>query len=324
MRLHTRLSAALTAGLLAWMFHAAPSRASEWPSQPIKLYVGFPAGSGADIFIRHFAEKLAKMSPSPVVVENKAGATGNIATGTVARARPDGYHILLAANSNMAGSKFLFKDLPFDTFQDFVPAATFGQIGFILVVSPKARFSNVGEMITELKARGQVKYGYTNQTSQFSTEFLKAKTGLVAVPVPYRTAPDALPDVVDGTLDFMIMDGAFAAANVRSGRLRALAVTTRQRLDGFPDVPTMEQSGIPDYDFVSWWGAYLPRGTPDEIVSKVGKWFNDISKQPETRTFLSGIAGLPMSDSGPEARARLAAEIEKWEFVVKTAGISPK
>lgn len=295
--------------------------AAEWPSQPIKLYVGFPAGSGADIFARHFANKLSKLAPVPVILENRPGATGNLATGAVFRAKPDGYSVLLAANSNMAGSKFLFKNLPFDTERDFIPAAAFGQIGFILVVGPETTSRTLSELTNLLKSNSQIKYGYTNQTSQFSTEYLKAKIGLSAVPVPYRTAPDALPDVVDGTLDFMIMDGAFAAANIKAGRLRALAVTTKKRLDDFPEVPTMEEAGVSDYDFVSWWAAYLPAGTPTPIVEKIGAWFNIISRDPDTRQFLRTIAGQPLQDNGLEARQRLADEAKKWEFVVKAAGI---
>ncbi len=176
------LAAAAAVALLA-----APAAAQQdYPNRPLHVFIGFPAGSGADILGRYFTAQLEKLAGKPVIVENKPGANSNIAAGLVAKAKPDGYSILFIANSNMAGSRFLFKNLPFDTVKDFVPAATFARIAFVITVSAKSPIKTVADLTAYLKGRKQNKYGTTNQTAILASEYYKQVAGVQAVNVAYR------------------------------------------------------------------------------------------------------------------------------------------
>ena len=316
-----RALAAAAAGLVLL---AAPAAAQQdFPNRALHVFIGFPAGSGADILGRYFTTQLEKLAGKPVIVENKPGANSNIAAGIVAKAKPDGYSILFIANSNMAGSRFLFKNLPFDTVKDFVPAASFASIAFVITVSAKSPIKTVADLTAYLKGRKQNKYGTTNQTAILASEYYKQVAGVDAVNVAYRTSPEALPDVEDGTLDFMVMDGTFAMGAIKAGKIRALAVTTEQRIAGLPDVPTMKEAGL-NFVWSPWWGVYLPVKTPTPIVEKIGNWMREITKTEETRKFLERIAALPMHDDTKAAHARLLADIEKWGPLVKAAKIEPQ
>ena len=314
----------LAASTLALMPGWSSACAQEYPDRAIHAIVGFPPGSGADIIARYFSKKLTELAGKPVVVENKPGATSNIALGLVARAKPDGYTFLYAANSNMAGSRFFFKDMPFNTVKDFVPVALLSQTTFLLIVSLTSPAKTVGELSALVKANPRAKYGYTNQTSQLATEAFKSQMGITAVPVSYRTATDVLPDLTNGTLDFNIIDGTFGLGQIRAGRIRPLAVTTAQRLASLPDVPTMQEAGLPGFDFASWWAAWLPKGAAPEIVAKLGGWFNRITADPETRTYFEQTAGTPLQGDTVATAAKLQAELVKWERVTKSAGIVPQ
>jgi len=316
----------LIAAAVALLCSVVPSARAQdsYPDRPIHVVLGFAAGSGADILARYFTQKLEGLAKQPVIVDNRPGATGNIALRTVADAKPDGYTILFTANSNMAGSRFLFKDLPFDTLKDFVPIASFAQIAFVMVVSPKSPINTVAELTAHLKQKKNNLYGYTNQTAQLSTEYYKQLSGVEAKPVSYKATPDAMRDVIEGTLDFMIVDGTFGAGQIRQGQLKALALTTKQRIPTLPDTPTMEQAGVPDYEFSPWWCAYLPKGAPQLVVDKLQAWILEIGKTPDTAKFLESVASIPQHDTGKEADARLRAELPRWEKLVKAAGIEPQ
>ena len=300
------------------------AQAENYPAQPMHIYIGFAAGSGADMLGRYFTNRLSQITGKTIVVENRPGANSNIALGLVAKAKPDGYSILFSANSNMAGSRYLFKSLPFDTVQGFVPARTFAQIVFVVVVAPDSKINSIADLTAFLKTTGRAKYGYTNQMGILCAELYKSMTNSKAEGVSYRTAPEALPDVTNGTLDFMIMDGTFAAAQVRAGRLKCIAVTTGHRSDSFPGVQTMQEAGLKNFDLSPWWGAYFPKGTPQPIVDKFSAWILQIAKEPETAKFLESVGAVPHHDTPKEANARLLADIELWGPIFKAANIQPQ
>ena len=322
MTLRYRISTAL---VVAMTLLAGPALAQpDYPDRPIHVVIGFAAGSGADILSRYFTHQIEVLSKQPVIVDNKPGATGNIALRSAAQAKPDGYTLLFTANSNMAGSRYLFKDLPFDTLKDFVPIASFAQIAFVVVVAPNSPINSIAELTAHLKQKKDNIFGYTNQTALLSSEYYKQLAGVQAKPVSYKTAADAMRDIIDGTLDFMVMDGTFAAGQIRQGQLKALAVTTAQRSPTFPKTPTMQEAGIANFEFAPWWSCFVPKGTPQPINDKLAVWFKQIGAMPETAKFLETVASIPQHDTGPEAAARLRAELPKWEMLVKAAGIKPQ
>ena len=313
------------AGAFALCAFGQPAFAqANYPDRPVHISLGFAAGSGADILARYFAHKLEELSGQPFILDNKPGATGNIATRSVAKADPDGYNILFTGNSGISAAPYLFKELPFDTMKDIKPVASFAAIAFVLVVSPKSPLNSVEELIAKMKAKQDNIFGYTNPTGIFSAETIKKITGIPAKPVAYKTTADAMRDIIDGTLDFMVMDGTFAAGQIKQGMLKGLGVTTRARAASFPDIPPLREAGVPGFDFSPWWAAYVPTATPQPIVDKLEGWFHQINKMSETAKFLETVGSISQDDGAKEAMARLQAEIPLWPDLVKAAGIEPQ
>jgi tripartite-type tricarboxylate transporter receptor subunit TctC len=175
-----------------------------------------------------------------------------------------------------------------------------------------------------MKAKPNNLHGYTNQTAQLSSELFKQLAGVEAKAVSYKAASDAMKDILDGTLDFMILDGTFAAGQARQGQLKALAVTTTTRSPSFPGVPTLVETGLKEFDFSPWWALYAPVKTPQAIVDQLAGWLHEINKLPATAAFLETVGSIVNDDTGPQADARLKAELPKWERLVKLAGIEPQ
>ncbi len=322
MNSHRRQVLACGALSVAALVCGTPVRAqATYPDRPVHVSLGFSAGSGADILARYYAHQLELLSKQPWIMDNKPGATGNIAVRYVARSEPDGYNVLFVANSNMAGSRYLFKDVPFDSLADFKPIASFAQIAFVLVVAPNSPINSIQELVAKLKAKKDNIAGYTNQTAQLSTELFKQISGAPARAVGYKTAADAMKDITDGTLDFMVLDGTFAAGQVRQGMLKALAVTTAMRSPTFPDTPTMQEAGVAGFEFSPWWAVYVPAKTPQAIADKLEAWMHEIARMPETPKFLETVGSIVNDDTARQADARLRAELPKWEALVKAAGI---
>lgn len=298
--------------------------AEDYPTRPIRILVGFPAGSGADIVARYFAGKMQEAAGQTVVVENKPGANGNIAIGLAARAKPDGYTVLFSSNSSIVAGKLLYKDLGFDPQVNITPAGLFSETTFALVVPPNSPDASVEALTRRLKGAERAKYGFANQVSQVAAEYYKSLAGVAAVPVSYRSGADALNDLASGALDFVFIDGTFGSGQVRAGKVKVLAVTTTKRHPIFADTPTMQELGWKDFDFSAWWGAYLPAGTSADIIKRIGGWMNGISATDETRIFLARVAGRPLVSDIGGARARIAAETVRWTAAVKAAGITPQ
>jgi len=303
---------------------AGAARAEDYPTRPIHVVIGFAAGSGADILTRFYASKLAEISGQSTVVENRPGAVGVIAATVVTKAKPDGYTVLFSGNTIMAGGRHLLKDFPFDSDKDLVPTAAFLETPFVLAVSAKSSAHSIAELVALLKSKTRNKSGYTNPTGLLSTELFKAKTGIESEPVSYKTTADAVPDLADGTLDFMILDGTFAVGQVKAGRIRALAASTNRRITALPDLPTMEEAGVPDYHFSPWWAAYLPGGTPPAIVGKVEAWMGAISKTDEAAKFLDTVAALPVIGDANWVRARIASDRAVFDRLAAAAHLEPQ
>jgi tripartite-type tricarboxylate transporter receptor subunit TctC len=193
-----------------------------------------------------------------------------------------------------------------------------------VVVAADSKHNTLDDLTKFLKSRPQNKYGTTNQTAIVSTEYYRQLAGFNATNVPYRTAPDALPDVTNGTLDFMIMDGTFAQGQIRQGKLKALAVTSAWRIKGIPNAPTFQESGFKDFEFAPWWATYVPVGTPKPIVDKLEGYFNQITKMPDIVEALDKVASVPLHLGSAETAKKLAGEVDKWGPIIKAAGIVPQ
>jgi len=294
----------------------------DYPSRPIHVVIGFAAGSGADILCRFYVARLAEISGQSVVIENRPGAVGVIAGNVVAKSKPDGYTILWCGNSIMVGGKYLVKDMPFDPVKEFVSAGTLFETPFVLAVGAQSPAKSISDLVALLKSKTGNRCAYTNPTGQLSTALFKSRTGIEAQVVSYKTTADAMPDLGDGTLDFMILDGTFAVGQVKSGRIRALAATSAGRITALPDVPTMQEAGIKDYVFSPWWGAYLPAGTPQPVVDKVAAWTRQMAGEPASAKFLDTMAALPVLDDPRQMDARLQQDRGLWDRLAADAHLS--
>lgn len=318
-------SAGLLVGAALAAAAAAPSSAvaQGYPSQDIRLVCAFPAGSGADVLVRYFAEKLRPIVKATVIVENKAGAGGNIASEYVSRAKPDGHTIFVHAATAVAANMSLFKNPPVDVGKTIQIAATINRQPFMLVVDAKSPYKTVADLTEAMKKKGEAaSYATAAPTGRIMGEIYKNVMGLKAVEVNYRTAPDSLNELTNGRLDFGMHDPVFSLAQQREGRLRVLAVSTGDRLAASPDLPTMTESGI-KMDLTGWWAAMVPTGTPQPVIDQINSWFTQIVSSEESKKFLNSFGGDPHIQPPVEAQKRFLQDIKDWGDYVRMAKIPP-
>ena len=311
---------------VAASFSAMPivAQGQTYPSQDIRLICAFPPGSGADVLVRFFAERLRPVANRTVIVENKSGAGGNIATEYVARAKPDGHTIYVHAATAVAANQHLFKRPPVDAANAIQIAASINRQPFMLVVDAKSPYKSVAELTEAMKNKGdKATYATAAPTGAIMGEIYKNVTGIKAVEVNYKTAPDSLNEMLSGKVDYGMHDPVFSLAQQREGRLRILAVSTATRLQANPDMPTMTESGVP-VDLTGWWAAMLPSGTPKPIVDQVNQWFAEIVKTDETKKFLNGFGGDPFINTPEAAQELFLKAIKDWGDYVRIAKIVPQ
>jgi len=314
--------AALTlAGILGI---AAPASAQTYPAQDLRFICAYPAGSGADIFVRFYAEKLRPVIGRTVIVENKPGAVSNIATEYVARAKPDGYTVYIQGASSIAANMHLFKNPPVDVGKAIQIAAPLNRQPYMLVVDANRPWKSVAELTAYLREKkGKASYATTNPPAKVMGAIYKARAGLEAVEVPYRTAFDTVNDMQSGALDYALYDPVFATTQAREGRMRMLAVSTGERTKANPELPTMAEAGVP-MDLLGWFAAMVPTGTPRPIVDQLNTWFNDLDATDEARKFLNSIGGDPWITTPEAGQARFLQDIKDWGEYVRTANIEPQ
>jgi len=303
-----------------------PVNAQTYPAREMRVVVGLPAGSGGDVVARFYADKLAQLSGKPVIVENKPGMILSIGADAVAKAQPDGYTILITSvTSSHAANLYNFKKLPYDPIKDFTPVATLQRSYFILMVRQEAPWKTVAELTAAMKAKGdKASYGYGSPPALASSELYKARAGLQAVGIPYKTSMASLPEMFSGELDFQFIDATQGTPLLASGKLRGLAVTSGQRIPGV-DMPTMaEAAKIPEFDIAPTWGVFLPAGAPAPIVARLESWFAEIMKMDATRQFLANTHGAPFPGGAKDLAAFIPKEIKKWEVLARLAKIVPR
>jgi tripartite-type tricarboxylate transporter receptor subunit TctC len=299
--------------------------AQDYPNRDIHVVVGFPAGSGADVYARYFANKLQTLSKATVIVENKPGAQSSIATEYVARAKPDGYTIFIGGADSFGAPLHVFKKPPTDPRKDFVYVSPLVSQGFILVVTSDKPFKTVAELTAYLKQKkDQASYATANNPATILAEAYKHSAGLETLQVPYRTSVDFVNDMYAGRIDFVMADPVFGLARIREGKMRALGVSTAKRIKSLPDIPSLQEAGVPGIDMNLWWVTAAPAGTPQPIVDKLNGWFTEIGNMDETREFLGKNGAEPFTASVAKTKELIDKEIADWADYVKLAKIEPQ
>jgi tripartite-type tricarboxylate transporter receptor subunit TctC len=315
----------LAAAAAAALMLPQGARAQDYPAREIHVICAFPAGSGADVLVRYFAEKLREKVGKPVIVENKVGANGNIAAEYTARAKPDGYTIHVHAGSSTAANFWMFKNPPINPSKDLQVVATLNKQPFMVVVAANSPYKSLADLTAAMKQKGEkASYAESNSTGKVMGELYKSATGIKALDVPYRTASDSLNDFASGAIDYGMMDPVSAISQTNAGRWRMLAVSTSSRMQALPDVPTMTEQGVPGIELFGWFAAMVPTATPRPIVDQLNKWFNEIEATEETKKFLNQFGGDPWITTPEQGQAQLAKDQKDWEGYVKAAKIEPQ
>jgi tripartite-type tricarboxylate transporter receptor subunit TctC len=324
MKLPRRRFLQLAAGGLTLPTTSRMARAQAYPSKPLRWLIGFPAGGGADTVARIMEPWLTKRLGQPVIIENRPGASTNIAVQTVVNAPPDGYTLLWHGLSSVVNAS-LFVNLPFDIQRDIAPVAGIVSYPMIMVAHPSVPAKNAAELIALAKANpGKVtmaSFG-TGSASHLAGELFKHMAGINMQHVPYRGGAPMTNDLVGGQVNVGFDVMVTALPQVRSGRLRALGVLGRRRFDALPDVAAVAET-LPGYEASTWAGIGVPQGTPPEIVERLNREVNEVLAQPEIKARFADVGTVPMVLSAAEFRAYIAAEFEKWDKVVRVAGIKP-
>jgi tripartite-type tricarboxylate transporter receptor subunit TctC len=303
---------------------AGSTGAQTYPSQDIHVVCAYPAGSGADLFVRYYADKLRVLSGRNTIVDNKPGAVSNIATEYVARAKPDGYTIYIQGGSSIAANMSLFKSPPVDVATAIQVAAPLNKQPYMLAVDIKKPWKSVAELTAFLKEKkDKASFGTSNPPGKVMALAYRTAAGIDAVEVPYRTSFDTANDLASGALDFATYDPVYAMTQAREGKLRILGISTASRLEAAPELLTMKEQGI-DMDLLGWFAAMVPMGTPKPVVDQINRWFNEIDATPESKKFLNSIGGDPWITTPEIGQARLIQDVKDWGGYVRTAKIEPQ
>ena len=322
MRSGTKTMVSLVAAIGLALF-APLAGAQAWPTKPIKWVVPFAPGGTTDILARTVGEKLALAVGQPVIIENKPGAGGGVGAEFVAKAAPDGYTIMGGTISTHAINASLYKNLPYDPVKDFAPIVLLARVPNMLVVNPDVPAKNVAELIVLLKANpGKYTFASSgNGTSQhLSGELFKSMSGTDMQHIPYKGSPPALQDVMGGQVTMTFDNITTAWTLAKSGKLRALAVTTASRSAIAPDVPTLAESGLPGFEVGSWQGVFAPAGTPPEIVKRLNAEIVRILALPDVKEKLAGLGAELVGNTPEEFAALVKVEVVKWADVVRKSG----
>jgi len=318
-----RLMTSFAAVGAAWFCVVTSAAAADYPSRPITLTLAFAPGGPSDVLARVLGRKLEQVLGQPLVIDNRPGAGGNIAAEMVARAAPDGYTLLLANNGILATNASLYKKINYDPERDFAPISLIATQANALVVHPSLPAQSLAELIALAKATpGKINFssGGYGTTSHLTGELFKAETGVDIVHVPYKGAGPALQDLIAGHVQMMFAAVAASIGQIRDGTLRALAVTTRKRTTGLPNVATVGELGVPGFDAASWHGLVAPAGTPKEVIDALHRAMVATLADPAVQKSLTDL-GIDIEGTTPqEFDAYIKAEIPKWSAVVKASG----
>jgi tripartite-type tricarboxylate transporter receptor subunit TctC len=326
MKLPRRNVLRLAAGAAALPAVSRIAKAQAYPARPVRIIVGFAAGGPNDILARLLGQWLSERLGQTFIIENRPGASGNIATELVARAAPDGYTLMTVSPTNAVNATLYAQHkLNFDFVRDIAPVATIFRGPFVVTVNPAVPAKTVPEFIAYAKANpAKVNYASVGNGSpaHLGSELFKMMTGVDMVHVPYRGGAPAITDAIAGQVQLYLVPTVAAIEYIRAGKLRPLAVTTATRAEAFPDLPTMDES-VPGFEASIWFGIGAPRNTPAEIVDLLNKEINAGLGNPKIKEQLVALGGTALTGSPAEFGKLIAEETEKWAKVIKFAGIKP-
>jgi tripartite-type tricarboxylate transporter receptor subunit TctC len=309
--------------ILAFAGLALGAQAQTYPNKPIRLVCPFPPAGAVDIASRAVAHELTQLLGQPVTVENRPGAGGNIGAEVVAKSPPDGYTLLMTTSGIMAINPALYSKIPFDPIKDFAPVSIVVSLNNVLVVNPSLPFKSVAEVIAAAKAQpGKLTYASSgNGTSiHLSGELFKSMTGVNLLHIPYKGSAPAVTDLLAGQVNMMFDNIPSSLPHIKSGKLRALAVTGAKRSQLLPELPTIAEAGVPGYDSYVWFGVAAPAGTPPEIIARLNAAMAKAAVSPGFHDRLTG-QGYDVLSSTPEQMAEsIRGEIAKWGRIVKASG----
>ena len=317
---------ATVALIAAVTFCTLPTLAqSSYPNKPIRMIVSVGAGGATDTLARRLAERLTKSLGTPVYVENQPGGSGVIAAQTVARAAPDGYTLLIGTNTTHAGNASFLKNLPYDPVNDFEPISRLGIAALVLGVNNAVPAGNVAEFLAYAKANpGKLAFGSGTGSARLASEMLKAKAGIDMLSVPYKSNAPALTDLRGGQIQVLMGDIALMLPHIRSGAVKGLAVSSARRSASMPELPTLQEAGVPGYELVGFIAAFAPAKTPEPIVRKLNEEMGRILRD---REFVDGLTAMGM-DAAPTSPGQLRewviSETRKWGDLARAAGIAPE
>ena len=322
-----RLLSIVLASAVAVAAAMAETGEDGWPERPLRLVVPFPAGSSTDIIARIVAQKLSHRLGQQIVIENRAGASGNIGADAVAKATPDGYTIGIATASTHAVAASLSPNLPYDPIRDFAPVAMIGSQPYVLVLHPALPAHNLAELIALAKAKpGTLNYGSAGVASlaHLATELFASMAGVNIVHVPYKSSSQSMTDMITGRLDMQFATIAPSLPNIRAGQLRALVTSGKTRVAALPELPTVAEAGIAGYEAALWVSFVVPSDTPPKIIARLNREVNDVLESSDGTEALVA-QGMAPEPGPPEALTeRIRGDIEKWRGVAARAGIRPQ
>jgi tripartite-type tricarboxylate transporter receptor subunit TctC len=299
--------------------------AQAYPSRPITIVVPFGPGSGTDTVTRVIAQPLSIALKQSIIIENKTGANGAIAATQVARSAPDGYTLLMSTNSPHSAAPSLNKTLAYDPLKDFVPVTRAGSYTFVFLINPSVPVKSIAELIAYPKANpGKLSYGSGNTSGIVAGETFKHRAGVDILHVPYKTVPTAMTDVLGGRVSMVLSDLTPGLPHIRSGSLRALAVTRLRRSSLLPDVPSLHETGVTNFDMDSWAALFAPARTPPEIVARLNAELRPIIDSPEIKTRLADVGFEAFSSTPEELRQFTEQQLVKWTQMIKEAAIEPE
>ena len=315
--LHFFLTCALPVGIAS---------AASFPTKPIHLLIGFPAGGGSDVVARQVATGMSQELGQPVIVENRAGAGGNIAALAVAKSAPDGYTIYLATASNginAAAASIGSLKLEYDLLKDLQPIVMLVRNQNVLVANPALPVKSLQELIVMARAKpGTLNFGVMTPASLVAGEMFRQMAGVSISDIPYKGASPVVNDLIGGQVELAFIDVAAVVPHIQSGKLRALGVTSAHRFDGLPDVPTLNEAGVPGYEASGWLGLMAPAGTPPDVILTLNRAAAKALANPDLRLRLMNLAVTPDAGTSEQYRAFLQGEVEKWARVLRAGNIS--